>query len=72
MPSQQQEAWGGDVQLPRWLRRVLRRPEPLGDSPEAAHEARKSRPSVTVGQNIDRAAAGPLTEMYHEGRRKRR
>ena len=29
-----QEAWGGDVELPRWLRRVLRRPEPLGDTPE--------------------------------------
>lgn len=72
MPSRQQEPWGGDVQLPRWLRRVLRRPDPLGDSPEAAHESRKSQPSVSVAQNADRAAVGPLSSMYHEGRRKRR
>ena len=72
MPSRQQEQWGGEVQMPRWLRRVLRRPDPLGDTPEAAHEARKAEPSVSVAQNADRAAVGPLSELYHEGRGKRR
>jgi hypothetical protein len=72
VPSRQQEQWGGEVRMPRWLRRVLRRPEPVGDTPEAAHEVRKAQPSVSVAQNADRAAVGPLTELYHEGRRKRR
>jgi len=56
--------------LPGWLRRVLRRPAPPGDSPERSHEGRKAQPTATVGQNADRAVAGPLTEMYHEGRKK--
>jgi len=72
VPSRQQEPWGGELRMPRWLRRVLRRPEPQGDSLEAAHEARESQPSASVAQNADRAGLGPLSELYHEGRRKRR
>ena len=68
MSNRPQEAWGGAVQMPRWLRRILRRPEPLGDTPDAAHEARKPQPGPSVGQNADRAAVGPMTELYHEGR----
>ncbi len=30
MSNRQQEAWGGEVRMPRWLRRLLGRPEPLG------------------------------------------
>ena len=71
MPDRKQEAWGGEVHMPRWLRRVLHKPEPPGDSPEAAHEARKAQPSASVAQNADRAAVGPLSELYHEGKRKR-
>lgn len=71
MPNRQQEAWGGDVRMPRWLRRMLRRPEPLEDSPEGAHEKRNPQPGPSVGQNADRAAVGALTELYHEGRKKR-
>lgn len=72
MTNRQQDAWGGEVTLPRWLRRMLRRPEDPGPTPEAAHEARKPQAGPTVGQNADRAAAGPLTELYHEGRAARR
>ena len=72
MSSRQQEPWGGEVQMPRWLRRALRRPEPPDPTPEAAHEARKSQPSVSVAQNADRAALGPLSDLYHEGRPRRR
>ena len=71
MPDRKQEAWGGEVHMPRWLRRVLHKPEAPGDSPEAAHEARKAQPSATVAQNADRAAVGPLSDLYHEGKRKR-
>jgi hypothetical protein len=72
MSNRQQEAWGGEVRMPRWLRRLVRRPEPLGDTPEGAHEARKPQPGPSVGQNADRAAVGVMSELYHEGRTERR
>jgi hypothetical protein len=67
------EPWGGEVRLPNWLRRILRRPAPPELTPEQAHEARKARAQskVSVGANTDRAAAGPMTELYHEGRAER-
>jgi hypothetical protein len=72
MSNRQQEAWGGEVRMPRWLRRMLRRREPLGDTPEGAHEARKPQPGPSVAQNADRASVGALSELYREGRTKRR
>ena len=72
MPNQQQEPWGGEVKMPRWLRRMLRRPEPPGPTAEAAHEARKPVAGPSAGENADRAAVGPMTELYHEGRAARR
>ena len=69
--AREQEQWGGEVHLPGWLRRALRRPGPPDDTPEAAHEARKAQPTATVGQNADRASVGALTELYHEGRKKK-
>jgi hypothetical protein len=66
------EPWGGEVGLPRWLRRLLRRPPVVDDTPERRHERHKpEEPTVTVGQNADRAGFGSLTELYHEGRKKR-
>lgn len=70
--NREQEAWGGEVRMPRWLRRTLRRPEALGDTPEAAHEKRKAQPGRSVAENADRAAVGVLSELYREGRTKRR
>jgi hypothetical protein len=72
MSNRNQEAWGGEVRMPRWLRRMLRRPEALGDTPEAAHEKRKAKPERSVAENADRAAVGVLPELYRERRRKRR
>ena len=72
MSNRQQEAWGGEVKMPRWLRRMLRRPDLPGPTEEAVHEARKPVDGPTVGQNVDRAVAGPMTELYHEGREARR
>jgi hypothetical protein len=67
------EPWGGDVRLPRWLRRLTRRPEALEDTPERAHERHKGRQSEkSVAAAADRAAVGVLSELYREGRRKRR
>jgi hypothetical protein len=70
--AREPEQWGGEVRLPGWLRRLLRQPAPPEDTPERSHEGRQAQPTATVGQNADRALAGPLTEMYHEGRKKRR
>ena len=72
MSTRQQEAWGGEVRMPRWLRRILRRPEPLGPTLEAAHEARKSQAGPSVLENVNRAELGPLVDLYREGRTKRR
>ena len=71
MSDRQLEPWGGEVHMPRWLRKALRRPEPPGNTPEAAHEARKEQPGASVLENADRAGAGPMTQLYVEGRTKR-
>jgi hypothetical protein len=71
--AREPEPWGGDVRLPRWMRRLLRRPEDPEDTAERAHERRKGRqPSRSVAGAADRAAVGVLSELYSEGRRKRR
>jgi hypothetical protein len=69
--DRQLEPWGGEMHMPRWLRKALRRPEPPGDTPEAAHEARKPPDGPSVLENADRAGAGALTQLYAEGRAKR-
>ena len=71
MSDRQLEPWGGEMHMPRWLRKALRRPEPPGPTPEAAHEARKEQPGASVLENADRAGAGPMTQLYVEGRTKR-
>jgi hypothetical protein len=66
------EPWGGDVRLPRWLRRLLRRPDDVGDTPERAHERRRrQQPDKSVAGAADRAAVGMLSDLYREGRGKR-
>ena len=70
--NREQEAWGGEVRMPRWLRRVLRRPDAIGDTPDAVHEKRKAQPGRSVAENADRAAVGVLSDLYREGRTKRR
>ena len=66
------ESWGGDVRMPRWLGKVLRRQRDPGDTPERAHEARQpEQPTATVAENADRAAVGPLSALYREGRKQK-
>jgi hypothetical protein len=67
-----QQPWGGDVHMPRWMRRALHRPAPPPDTPEAAHEKRKPQDMPTVAQNADRALVGSLSELYVEGRQARK
>jgi hypothetical protein len=62
MPGEPQ-AWGGDVRLPGWLRRLLRRPAEPSDTPEAAHEARQSQPSDY--DRLERLRAAGTLESHH-------
>ena len=73
------EQWGGEVRVPGWLRRLLRRPDPQESTPEAVAEARKAaddarkvHPTASVLKNADRAAMGSLGEIYQEGRKKKK
>ena len=71
MSNRQLEPWGGEVHMPRWMRKLLRRRDLVEDTPEAAHEKRKVQPEGSVLENADRAGAGAVTQIYAEGRRKR-
>ena len=68
MSNRQLEPWGGEVRMPGWLRRMLRRPEPPADTPEGAHEKRNPQPGPSVAENADRAAVGAMSDLYREGR----
>jgi hypothetical protein len=63
-----QEPWGGEVHLPRWMRKLMHRPDPPGDTPERAHEARKPTEGPSVLENANRASVGALGDLYSEGR----
>jgi hypothetical protein len=70
--TRQLEPWGGDLRVPRWLKRLARRADP-GDTPERAREARRAAlhpeyPTVSVAENADRAVFGPFSEG-HPGNR---
>jgi hypothetical protein len=66
------EPWGGEVHMPGWLRRLLHRQAPPGDTPEHAHERREPRPTTSVAENANRAATGSLVDLYREGRGQKR
>jgi hypothetical protein len=62
------EPWGGEVHVPRWLRRLLRRPPEAEDTPERRQEPRRADDTTSVLHNANRAAAGPMADLYNEGR----
>ena len=69
--SRELEPWGGELRLPGWLRRLLRRSAGPGDTPERMHEGRQPRtPDVSVAENVDRAVFGGFSEG-HPGNRPR-
>jgi len=58
---QEPQPWGGEVHVPRWVRRLLRRPASgPTDTPEAAHEARKAQQSGDLAAFEHMQAAGTL------------
>jgi hypothetical protein len=64
------EAWGGDVHMPHWMRKVLHRPDPPPDTPERVHENRKPDGDRTVLENANRAVSGAVVDVYRESRKK--
>ncbi len=69
--SRELEPWGGELRLPGWVRRLLRRSAGPGDTPERMHEGRKARaPDVSVAENVDRAVFGGFSEG-HPGNKRR-
>jgi hypothetical protein len=69
MPRQL-EPWGGELRLPGCIRRLLRRPDGPGDSPERVHEGRQPQtPGVSVAENVDRAIFGGFSEGHLGNRR---
>jgi len=72
MSNRQQEEWGGEVRMPRWLRRMLRRPAPPEDTLEGAHEARKAQSETALRQGAGSGEGDLMSNLYHEGRDERR
>jgi hypothetical protein len=67
MARKQLDTWGGDVHLPRWLRR-RHKAEP-GDTPEKLDEGERAlEPERSVLENADRAmgAMGLSGAMYRD------
>ena len=72
MPRELQP-WGGELHMPSWVRRVLRRRVEPGDSPERQHERRRpEQPSVSVAENVDRAVFGGFSDGHPDNRPKAR
>jgi hypothetical protein len=70
---QELEPWGGDLRMPDWLRRVLRRRSQPGPSAERIHEARQpQQPGLSVAENADRAIFGGFSEGHPGNGPKRR
>ena len=68
MPKRELEEWGGEVRVPRWLRRLLRRPDPAGDTPEKVSEWTPPPSQRTAAEQANRAATGVMVDLYREGR----
>ena len=58
--AREPQAWGGEVRLPGWLRRLRRRPPAATETAEAAHEARKARQAGDQAAFEHMQAAGTL------------
>jgi hypothetical protein len=72
MPKRELEEWGGEVKVPHWLRRLLHRPDPPGDTPEKGAEWTPPPSQRSVAENANRAATGVMADLYREGRQGRK
>ena len=59
------EPWGGEVRMPGWVTRMLRRKPRPQDTAERTHEARQPQPpTVSVAENADRTIFGAWSEGH--------
>ena len=73
MSRRELQPWGGGLKMPRFIRRMLRRPKDPGDTRERLHEARQPEsPDVSVAENADRAIFGAWSEGHPGNRRDHR
>ena len=64
MEQRRDEAWGGEVRMPAWVRRLLRRPASAAtDTPERAHEARQT--SQADVERLHRMRAAGTVGAHH-------
>ena len=67
--AREPEEWGGEVRLPIWLRRILRRPAPPDNTPERAHEARTGQgPRVNPdgAAPVEVLGSGALADLHRD------
>ena len=63
------EPWGGELQMPKLMRWLLRRGSAPVDTAERVHERRNAETSVeTPLMAVDRALLGPFSEAYPDRR----
>ena len=69
MAQRELEPWGGEVHMPKWIKKVLHRPPDPEHTPERIHEARQTHHTDrTVLENANRAGAGAMPDLYKEDR----
>jgi hypothetical protein len=67
MAQRELEPWGGEVKMPKWVKKVLRRPPDPENTPEATHEARQGHHTDrTALENANRASAGAMADLYKD------
>jgi hypothetical protein len=72
MAQRELQPWGGEVKMPKWMRKVLRRPADADDTPERAHESRQGHHTDrSVLENANRAAVGGMADLYKDDQRYR-
>ena len=71
MPREPEE-WGGEVHMPRWMRRVLKRPADPEDTPEKRGEPRRPERVLTPGERAHNSAQINFNEDPSEERRRDR
>jgi hypothetical protein len=63
------EPWGGELRMPRWMRRVMGRGPAPEDTPELIHERRNAETTtMTPLMNLERAIMGPWSEAQPDKR----
>ena len=64
--AQEPQPWGGEVHLPNWLRRLLRRPPEEALTPEAKHDARQRARARDQSAFEHMQATGTVEPHYSE------